>query len=102
MDNTTHSVYQAANGGNTWEEWAGKTGNGGGCTGEKLGLVPHLECLNLDKTYSKRIRCVRLQPTVNSRLSIIVIFGGNGGKGRRRGDPSGAEGWGKSNDLLSA
>lgn len=62
MDDTTHSVYLAANFGNTWEAWAGKTGNGGGCTGEKLGLVPHLECLNLDKTYFKRIRCVRHHP----------------------------------------
>ncbi|POS68469.1 hypothetical protein DHEL01_v213137 [Diaporthe helianthi] len=62
MDDSSHSVYLAANGGDTWEAWSGKTKNGGGCTGTKLGLVPHLECLNLDNSYSQRIRCVRYHP----------------------------------------
>ncbi|KAK4182564.1 small secreted protein, partial [Podospora australis] len=60
MDDSTHSVYLATQeGDDTWEGWSGKTKNGGGCTGEKLGLVPHLECLNLDTTTTQRIQCVR-------------------------------------------
>ncbi|KAL9489839.1 hypothetical protein ACSS6W_002116 [Trichoderma asperelloides] len=62
MDDTSHSVYLAASGKNTWEAWDGKTYNGGGCTGNYLGLVPHLSCLNLDNGMNGRIRCVRFHP----------------------------------------
>ncbi|KAK3315744.1 hypothetical protein B0H66DRAFT_270310 [Apodospora peruviana] len=62
MDDSTHSVYLSTmSKKDTWRAFSGKTSNGGGCTGEDLGLVPKLECLNLDTTYGegKRIKCVR-------------------------------------------
>ena len=59
MDDTSHSVYLAVTGDDTWQAWSGKSGNGGSCTGTNLGTFSHLECNNLDTTFSSRIRCVR-------------------------------------------
>ena len=60
MDDSSHSVYLAADSKSTWEAFANKTRNGGACTGESLGQFAQLECNNLDTAFSaSRIRCVR-------------------------------------------
>jgi len=59
MDDTSHSVYLAVTGDDTWQAWSDKTSNGGSCTGTNLGTFSHLDCNDLDTTFSSRIRCVR-------------------------------------------
>ncbi|KAE9571229.1 hypothetical protein CGCF415_v013036 [Colletotrichum fructicola] len=61
MDDTSHSVYFASG---PWYFFDGKTGNGGGCTGNLLGRWNNDNdhpCVNLDGRDGddRRIQCVR-------------------------------------------
>ncbi|KAK3337832.1 hypothetical protein B0H65DRAFT_305153 [Neurospora tetraspora] len=63
MDDTTKSVYLTD--GSTleglskgWFGYSKKTGDGGKCSGERLGRLPE-KCVNVDTLASTRIKCVR-------------------------------------------
>jgi hypothetical protein len=56
MDDTSHSVYITGR----FVAYAGKSGDGGRCTGEAIALLSQ-GCNNLDTFRSgRRVRCVRL------------------------------------------
>lgn len=72
IDDTTNSVYfnhgttDVGNRRKIWVAYSGKTGNGGSCTGTRLGSVPLGDdgksdegCVNINNVFSVRIKCVQ-------------------------------------------
>ncbi|KAI0008736.1 hypothetical protein F4779DRAFT_641346 [Xylariaceae sp. FL0662B] len=62
MDDKTHSVYLGTPDDDMykWQGYSGKTKNGGDCSGDFLGDMPHHGCNLLNFSFKKRVKCVRL------------------------------------------